>query len=145
VTYWDTSAILKLYLAEPDSRYFLELIAKTNAPVFSSAIAAAEALCALHRKEHAGDLKRGGAKALFQQFCEDCKAGRIVTIPYGDDVVAEAEKLVRLAFAQPRPVMIRSLDLIHVASALAGKARQLVATDQRLRELAGLVRLSLLP
>ena len=145
MTYWDTSALLKLYVVEPDSPYFLQLIANTDEQIVTSAIAETEFLCALHRKEHAGDLKPGAAKAVFRKFTADAKAGRIVTIPYGADVVAEAEKLVRLAFDQPQPVMLRSLDVIHVSTALASKAGTLVATDTRLRTLATLARLKVRP
>ena len=41
--------------------------------------------------------------------------------------------------------MLRSLDLIHVASALECKAKTLVATDVRLREVAKLAGLQVLP
>lgn len=66
-------------------------------------------------------------------------------LPYGSDVIAEAENLIRIAFEQHPPVMVRSLDLIHVASAVASKATSLVATDERLRALASLSRLTLVP
>jgi predicted nucleic acid-binding protein len=145
VDYWDTSAILKLYVPERDSAFFLDLVAKAGQPVFSSAIAATEVLSALFRKERAADLKPGGARALFRRFQADCSVGRIVLLPYGGDVIAEAEKLVRIAFEQHPPVMVRSLDLIHVASAVVGKATSLVATDERLRAFASLVRLTLVP
>jgi len=60
VNYWDTSALLKLYVPEHDSGYFLDLVVSSGRPIVSSAIAAAEILCTLYRKECAGDLKSGG-------------------------------------------------------------------------------------
>ena len=42
-------------------------------------------------------------------------------------------------------VRVRSLDLIHVATAVLLGATVLVATDKRLRALASVVRLPLLP
>lgn len=143
--YWDTSAALKLYVAEPDSARFLDLIASSVEPILTSAIASAELLCAFHRKEAGGDLRRGSAGALFRRFRSDCAAGRIVLIPYGTDVLEEAEKLARLAYAGRQPTPVRSLDLIHVASAVASGARRMVATDRRLRELAARTRLEILP
>ena len=145
MAYWDTSALVKLYVAEADSPYFLQLIAKSDEPVVSYAIAAAEVLCVLYRKEHARALKRGAARRLYRKFQTDVNAGRILTIPFGRDVEVEAEKLVRLVFAQPKPLLIRSLDLIHVSTALSSKATRLVATDARLREAATLAGLNLLP
>lgn len=143
--YWDTSAILKLYVAEHDSAFFLRLISGSEDIILSSAIVTTEVLCALFRKERAGDLKPGGTKAVYRRFTTDLRAGRVVTIPYGADVVAQVEQLMLAAFRQPEPVMALSLDAIHVASALAGKAERIVATDARLRQLAALAGLPLLP
>lgn len=142
--YWDTSALLKLYVEGPDSAQF-DALAGEEDSLISSTIVTAEILCVLYRKEQAGDLKRGGAGAVFRQFTRDVDTGRIVTIPYGRDVVAQVEKLVKHTLSRPRPLMIRSLDAIHVGSALAGKARMLVATDNRLRNVASAVHLKVAP
>ncbi len=143
--YWDTSALLKLYVAEPDSSDFLDLITHSKEPICSSAVAAVEVLCALSRKEQAGDLGRGAAGALYRKFTTDCDAGRTILVPYGRDVLAEAEELAALAFSQLRPVKIRSLDLIHVASAVAVSADAIVATDRNVRRCAALARIKVLP
>ena len=143
--YWDTSALLKLYVSEADSAFFLELISRTHEPVATSAIANAEVLCALSRKESVGDLKLGGASTVFRRFRADCLAGRILLIPYGLDLLPVMERLARLAFERRPPILVRSLDLIHLATAVAGKATTLVATDQRLRELAPLLPMDVLP
>lgn len=133
---WDTSALLKLYVAEPDSSDFLELLAATRAPILTSAVTAAELQCALYRKELAGDLKEGGAHRAFQKFQADVNADRIVNVPPGYDVSAASGEIIRRAFSGRRPVMVRSLDVIHLASAVVSGAETLVATDLRLREAA---------
>ena len=145
MAYWDTSAIVKLYVAEDDSPDFLQLVTSMDEPILSSAITTTEVLCTLHRKEYAGALKHGGARVIFRRFSADVNAGRILALPYGPDVEAEAEKLVRIAFAQPRPVMLRSLDVIHVSTALSSKAKVVIATDVRLRDVAALAHLKVLP
>ncbi len=145
MTYWDTSALIKLYAPEPDSPYFLTLLAQAQHPPFSSDIVRAEVLCTLYRKEHAGDLKRGAAATLFARFASDTAAGRLVLIPNSADVTAEAERLVKRAYSQAQPLLIRSLDAIHVASALAARSTTLVATDARLRNVAVLMGLKVLP
>jgi len=145
VNYWDTSALLKLYVPEDDSGYFLGLVAASDQPLVSSAIAAVEMLCAVYRKESAGDLKGGGALAAYQGFLGDCRAGRIVLVPYGEQVFTAAEEIVGLAFRRARPVMVRSLDAIHVASAVSARARVMVATDARLRQVAAMAKLKLAP
>jgi predicted nucleic acid-binding protein len=145
VNYWDTSALLKLYVPEDDSGYFLDLVVASDQPIVSSAIATAEMLCALYCKECAGDLKSGGALAAYRKFLGDCRAGRIVLVPYGEQVFTAAEEIVRLAFRRARPVMVRSLDAIHVASAVTARARIMVATDTRLRQVAAMAKLKLMP
>jgi predicted nucleic acid-binding protein len=145
VWYWDTSALLKLYLPEHDSAYFLGLIETAAQPVFSSAIAATEVACALLRKEHSAGLKPGGAGVLLRRFRADCHAGRLVLVPYGADVAAETERLAKTAFAQCPPVVIRSLDVIHLASASIMKATAVVATDNQLRDLAQVLGIPVLP
>ena len=145
MNYWDTSALLKLYLPEDDSGYFLDSVVASDQPLVSSAIAAVEMLCALYRKESVGELKRGGALAAHQRFLGDSREGRIVLVPYGEQVFTAAEEIVRLAFRRARPVMVRSLDAIHVASALTARARVMVATDTRLRLVAAMAKLKLMP
>ncbi len=145
MSYWDTSALVKLYVAEVDSPYFLQLLGNTDEPIVSSAIVATEVLCVLYRKEQARALKPGGAKPIYQKFKSDVKAGRILTIPYSQDVEAEAEKLVRREYRLSQPVLMRSLDVIHISTALSSKITELVATDARLREIARLVGLHLIP
>jgi predicted nucleic acid-binding protein len=145
VNYWDTSALLKLYVPEDDSGYFLNSVVTSDQPLVSSAIAAVEMLCAVYRKECIGDLKRGGALATYQRFLGDSREGRIVLVPYGEQVFTAAEEIVRLAFRRARPIMVRSLDAIHVASALTARARVMVATDTRLRQVAAMAKLKLAP
>ena len=104
-----------------------------------------EILCALYRKQNAGDIKRGGARTLFRRFLTDCNAGRIILIPYGGAVVERAERILQTDLQSPNPVLIRSLDLIHLASAMSAHVTTLVATDMRLREIARRNGLKLLP
>lgn len=145
MAYWDAAPVLKLYTLEQDSQYFINLAATATEPIVSSAISEVEMLSVLYRKEHAGDLRAGGARALFHEFRADCKAGRIVLIPYSADVVNEAARLIALAYGRPRPVMIRAIDLVHAASAVIARAKTLVTTDARLREVARLAGLKLIP
>jgi len=143
VDYWDTSALLKLYVREADLPRFLDLLAREGPPLLTAEVAKTEVLCALYRKEHLGDLKPGAVKGTFEGFLEDVGAGRIVTVPNGEEVLREAARLVERAYLNRPPVVLRSLDTLHLASALALRARRMVATDRRLREAAGLGGLSL--
>jgi len=144
LNYWDTSALLKLYVAEADSAYFLGLVAGV-AGLLTSDLARVELYSALARKESAGELAAQQADQLFARFRSDAARGRISTIPAGSDVMDEAGEVIRGAYAASPPVLIRSIDAIHVASALILGVRTMVATDTRLRAVARQNGLSLLP
>ena len=145
MTYWDTSALLKLYVAEPDSKYFLKLVAATKEALATSDLARVEIFAALSRKELAGELGSGAAKRLYARFLSHTASSLVVTLPVGLDVLDKANELTEAALAVSPPIMIRSVDAIHVASATAIGAKTLIATDLRLRAVAVLAGLSVLP
>ncbi len=145
MTYWDTSALLKLYIAEPESEAIARLAASWEGSLLSSAIAPVEMISTLARKEQAGELRRDGAREVFKRISEDIAAGRLSLVPFGDDVVRESVRIVRLGYAGKRPIMVRALDLIHLASAAVSRSKCIVATDRRLRELAKLAGMDVAP
>jgi predicted nucleic acid-binding protein len=145
VIYWDSSALIKLYVSEPDSGYFLNLAQTQTAQIGSSSILGVEVLCTLWRKEETGDLKHGAASAAYQELSRDITSGLVLLVPFGPTIVAGVERLVTTTRrAKPRHVL-RSLDLIHLASALEAQAEVLVATDARLREISTRAGLKVLP
>ena len=143
MVYWDTSALLKLYVLETDSAYFVGLIKASSTPLLTSEIARVEIFSALARKENAGEFSKGMAEQLYARFLSAASRGSIVTVPLAADVVREAVSLTRNCYSQSVP--IRSLDAIHVASAVASGAQIMVATDVRLREVAALAGLGRRP
>ena len=143
--YWDTSALIKLYVPEPDSRVFIDLLASSNAAVVTADITSVEVLCTLHRKEAAGDLRPEDAKARFERYLADTHSGRIILVPNGRDITATAQRVVAHAYQQSPPLFIRSLDALHIASAIIASAKAVVATDRRLRDVATLMGLTVLP
>ena len=145
MNYWDTSTLTKLYVREADSTYFLRLSQASQSPLITSDISRQEMLCVLYRKEQSHDLKPRAAAKLFTKFLEDEEAGRILTIPNGKDVVTASELIVQKIYKHIPPMILRSLDTIHLASALVAKATTIVTTDKRLRDVALLMNLNVLP
>ena len=143
--YWDTSALVKLYAPESDSDYFIRRIAGQAAPIMTSAIAETEVAATLLRKEFAGALPRGGSGRALDEFRADCRSGAIILIPYSTQIAFETERVARSAAEAKPPLLIRSLDLIHATSASLLRADTFVASDKRLRDLAGLLGLCLVP
>lgn len=124
--YLDSSALLKLLHEEAESAALADwLSARAGTPVVSSALAAVEVTRACRRVD-AGALP--AAKALL--------AG-LDTIPLSGAVIGEA--------ADVGEITLRSLDAIHLASALSIRAdlSSFVAYDRRLGDAASAAGLTL--
>lgn len=67
MSYWDTSALLKLYVAESDSARFVALATSTVRMV-SCFMGKHEARTALRRREAEGVLQSGGAAKCYQKL-----------------------------------------------------------------------------
>jgi predicted nucleic acid-binding protein len=132
VTYWDTSCVIKLYAPEPDSRVYVAKADTSDAPLVSSALLEVEVCYALHRKEAAEDIKPGSANRLLDTFRSDVAKGRLTLVPFNSDVRNRSVEIARLCYAHEPPVLLRSLDGIHLATALVAKASPLLTTDRRM-------------
>ena len=75
MSYWDSSALVKLYVKETDSMQF-ELRALGDLLV-TGTLALLEARTVFRRREAEGVLPRGQATALFAQLTADAVAGKI--------------------------------------------------------------------
>ena len=76
MSYWDTSALVKLSLLEPDSEWFLQCAA-TGSQIVTADIARFEARAAFRRHEARGLLTAGGATALAHDLDQDVARGKI--------------------------------------------------------------------
>jgi predicted nucleic acid-binding protein len=135
VTYFDTGALIKLYVEEPGSQAVSTLVTETGA-VATAKVAFVEVHAGLARRRRAGDLSVRGYERTCRQFEEQWRT--YVRLDLRDDILVQARKLV-----QRHP--LRSLDAIHLASALAlraalGQEVCFVAADGRLVQAAELER-----
>jgi predicted nucleic acid-binding protein len=121
-TYLDSSAIVKLAVAEPES-VALRRYLRRRQPIVSSALARTEVLRALLLEGEAG-VARGRAVL-----------ARLDLIRVNDDILNAAGVLL--------PPQIRSLDAVHLATAhrLGADLAQLVTYDARMVETARLLHL----
>jgi predicted nucleic acid-binding protein len=142
--YWDTSALLKLYVDESDSSAYWELLLASKRCVYTSTLARAETLCALVRKHHCGDLDSSGVGALLKRFRDDIGGGRIVLVGVSEEVHSAVERLAAILGHGPIP-MLRTLDMIHLGSAVASRSKEIVVADHRLRLAAASAGLRVLP
>ncbi len=146
MSYWDTSALVKLYAKEPDSSTFEQFA--LNAPAtatVTSRIALYEALATFRRKEAEGILVPGAAQTLYSELVQDIAAGEIRLVDLSADVERQYGRVLTSCYGQQPILPLRTLDAPHLASALATAQAEIVATDKRVRSAAKLLGLALFP
>lgn len=131
MTYLDTSALLKRFVAETGSVVVQGLVSR-HRPVATARIAYAEVHAALARRRRAGHLSEREYASTCRQFEHDW--GAYVRVDLDDDVLVLARDLVR---RHP----LRGFDAIHLASAIALRIMlaedfAFAAADTRLLEAA---------
>jgi predicted nucleic acid-binding protein len=129
--YWDTSTLLKLYVPEPDSIRFVAHLGDPS--VCSSALARWELLRAMARKEMEGAIPANSAEIAFDRFLEDVNDGRVVLLPINAAVETRFRAMVLRLHRLQQPVIIRTVDAIHLATADLVPASEIVTTDAHLR------------
>lgn len=145
MSYWDTSALLKLFVMEPDSAVFRRHAADVAGRWSTAEWTRLELWSALRRKEAEGFLRQTEAKGLLADFDAGVNQGDWRTVPDSPRARVEFERVVELCLSQSPPVFIRTLDALHLATALTAGETELVTTDQRLREAALLLGLVIFP
>ena len=144
MSYWDTSALGKLYLPEPDSAAFVQKAASDRVIVTTS-LALYEMRRVAFRKESEGFIPAGTAESVPMQLNQDVAAGQIRIVQLGARVEAEFDGIMAACYRNAPPLPVRTLDALHLASARADGQTELVATDKRLRDAARPLGFSLFP
>ena len=134
--YWDTSALIKLYASEADSSDYLRLLVRQSEDIAVSFLHRVELYFALRGKETRGEIATGSATQLFELFERHISAGRYYIIPWGEDVAMEARKLLDTCVTASPPVMLRSLDGLHLGTLRAAKLQSVVTADLKMRDAA---------
>ena len=117
MSYWDTSTLVKLYAQEPDSSAYENYTLTLASPPVTSRIALYEARATFQRKETEGILQAGTALTLYRELELDAAAGEVRFIELGADVEREYGQVLNLCSQQSPPLLLRTLDALHLASA----------------------------
>ena len=145
VAYWDSSGLVKLYAKEPDSVVFEQFALTSPGIPTTSLLGLYEIQTTLQRKESEGTLATGAAHANYQRLLRDTTNGHIRIVEISASIAPEFESVLARCFQQNPPLLVRTLDAIHLASALVSRQTQFVATDKRLRDAALLFGMKLFP
>lgn len=141
MSYWDTSALAKLYLQESDSAVFRSR-AVQDAPLHTAHLTRHELLTVFLRRESEGTIHSGGAALLFQDFEADIAAGLILVQTETSVVQREFARVLEKCFLMSPPVFIRTNDALHIASAQTVQQRDFVTADHRQKAAAAHVGLT---
>ena len=136
--YFDTSVLVKRYVKEAGSSASKQLLQRHR--FLSSALAPVEVLYALSRRKSAGELSQRDFLAIRSRLHKDRDYWELVEV--GLIVLSQAEELVQKAG-------LRTLDAIHVASALTFQAASgltipFITADVRQRDAAEALALNLI-
>lgn len=136
MTYVDTSALIKRFVAEPGSALLHRLVAHAG-PVATTTIAYAEVYAGLTRKRWEGGLAPDQYARACEQFEQDWHA--YVRVDLHDEILVLARDLIRRH-------RLRGFDAIHLASAVSlaravGEPLAFAAADERLLRAASAERL----
>ncbi len=137
--YWDTSCVLALYAPEEISSQVAELAFLEKGQIHSSSILEFEMTFAVHAKEARGEIPSGSSAKVLSQFQTDLQRGRYLLVPLGIDIKACTKDIAaRTLQAQPH-VFLRTLDGIHIATALELGSSELITADVKMAAAATLL------
>jgi predicted nucleic acid-binding protein len=138
--YLDSAIITKLLVRETDSAWFEKNLA--GRPLWTSELSLAEVHSAILAKERMGHLSAGERKSALARFQNLCETEEVQLHPLNRLVIERAAGL--LISCHPE-VALRSLDALHVATALVHSRGALCATDHRMRAAAKRIGLPCFP
>jgi len=130
--YLDTSVAVAIYAREANSDA-LEAILAGGDGFFSSELLRAEMSGALLVKEKNKLISAALRAEILAKFEEHLSEGAVQLIPLNDLLVAEAIELMTQVYPD---VLLRTLDAIHLATALSVEAGPLFTRDKRMLDAA---------
>ncbi len=133
--YWDTSAVLKLYCPESDSESYIVHFSNVEGLFLSSQLLEIELFYAIQQKRHGDEISEEEAEDAFKQFLSDKEDGHFELVPLSPPIVEAARGLWAVCEEEPQ-LTLRSLDGIHLATALNARSHHLVSADKRMLKIA---------
>ena len=138
--YCDTSALIKLYLPEPGSDEFNEVVEGRD-DVLVSDLAVTEIISALAHRLRRGSLAREAARRLQHAILGRLDEGVYHRVELTRDIHRRAEHFLLSLPATP----LRAADALHLALAMSARAASLASFDARLAAAARAVSLAVYP
>jgi len=138
--YLDTSIIVKLLVAEPDSEFFIQSLEGQR--LTTSELALTEVFSALLARERAGKIGVPDRRLAWAEFAARITGEEIKIEPLNSIVLRKATQC--LEYCHP-PAPLRTLDAIHLATADLCQDFPFVTTDVRLANAARTMHIPVFP
>lgn len=138
--YLDTSALVKLYVPEPES-VRVDRALRRRDDLLVSDLAVTELASALGRRCREGVLDAGVAARIYQRLLADLADDLFRRVELIAEVHREAERFLLSSALVP----LRSLDALHLALAASGGAMTVFTFDRNLARAAGTIGLLTAP
>ena len=135
MSYWDTSALAKLYVQEADSAAF-ETHAANAQLITVSETGRLELRAVLRRREAEGSLRPGSTKTMHALFCALIGSGQFMEQSITPELEAEFYDILDTCLSQSPPIFLRTNDGLHIAAARRANESEIVSTDKGLRKAA---------
>ncbi len=145
MSYWDTSALAKLYTAEDDSSAFETKAAQPGATLLTARVTVWEFRRVALRKELAGAIQANGAEIIWQELESDIASGWLGIVEPTAQLAQEFDRVMTTCYRHAPSVPIRTMDALHLAAARVAGEIEMVATDRKLREAAVVLGFRLFP
>lgn len=123
--YLDTSALAKWYLPENFSAEVDALISKQGGCI-TARLSLLELRCLLSRKRRNKDISKSEEERVYQKFLEQIALGYFGIVPVSDDFYSGAVGLLE----RVQPLALRTLDALHLQTALSADAKQFATADK---------------
>ena len=131
--YLDSSALAKLYLPEPESEN-LDRFLRGRRDLMISELSVTEVISAVARRRREGSLEVKEANRIRDAVLSDAGSGSFRRLDLSPLVHRNAERMLLSTESVP----FRTLDALHIALAVAGKASGVLTFDSRMAEAAAL-------
>jgi predicted nucleic acid-binding protein len=145
MAYWDTSALVKLYVSEADSPRYRQILRESAEALHTSILTLTELYKAFWSKSLARGLSSEAADALIQEISEAVDKERIRLVSCDQQLLVHVQPVIAHCYSRRKPLRLRSADGIHLASARSIAATELVCADKQMRAAAEFLGFALLP
>ncbi len=135
MSYWDTSALAKLYVQEADSVVFENHAAQASI-ITVSETGRLELRAVLRRREAGGSLSPGSTETMHASFCALITSGPFKEEPITPELEADYFAILDSCLSHSPPIFLRTNDGLHLAAARRANESEIVSTDKGLRKAA---------